>query len=140
LELGFEGCMAEVFFYLWEDQVYKKGDGSSSHEVFKGVRALHLSRLLVSGHVVPTEKNVDQALSDLCTIGMINKLKPGKKRRSEGRPPKAIYAVKSAPEIMRLLGRKLEAKKQTLFDVFGQLEDFEALGNSALVGGDRNAA
>ncbi len=124
--------MVEAFFFLWEERTYRNGDGSSSHEVFKGVRALQQVHLSISNHNVATEKNVDQALIDLCNMGIVKRLKPTRiRKKTDGRPPKFLFKVISAPEMMPWLDKKLSAKRETLFRVFGELEDFEAAGNSA---------
>lgn len=133
MELGFKGCAVEVFCYLWDERTYKGREGSSSHEIFQGVRALHLSSPAPFKPIKATGKSVNQAIADLCSMGFVDKFPPSKKYLHEGpidgRPPTVIFRLKSAGDMNKIIETKLAEKKRTLYEkVFSQLEAVEEAG------------
>jgi predicted transcriptional regulator len=86
-----------------------------------------------------TPKDVDHALAELCSFGMVDRTTPTvyARKHISGRPPKFLYSAKSPRDIMKLVEQRIDSKREKLFEVFGALENFEDARNTS-TGGNRN--
>lgn len=115
-----------VLFYLFDNKIYGPKPAHSAYETCRSLQANQVANNIagINGFAKKiSAKQVNESLKTLMAMGFI-KLTAAKGRR-KGRPAKQMYELKSIPEIMRLIERKIEEKKRSLLGVFTELSDVE---------------